>query len=175
MPTIKFFLFPRTRHTLWFDKLFFISPFSKVNTLFVLCPKRKAFTICMHDSMAFTFPDPPSNLRFKETTTITTSPMTPRAWRSEAWALTEAQPERRQRWDFFATLHKVTFTYSTISSNFCPLFTDIDIGIVYVWWFVFGDENIGFPNGPFFRYGNFFIIVNFYFWKSFKQDIFRYQ
>merc|ERR1719319_1062639 len=45
--------------------------------------------------MAFTFPDPPSNLRFKETTT-TTSPMTPRAWRSEAWALTEAQPERRQ-------------------------------------------------------------------------------
>merc|ERR1719220_3055230 len=48
--------------------------------------------------MAFTFPDPPSNLRFKETTTTTTttSPMTPRAWRSEAWALTEAQPERRQ-------------------------------------------------------------------------------
>merc|ERR1740129_2389267 len=46
--------------------------------------------------MAFTFPDPPLNLRFKETTTTTTSPMTPQAWRSEAWALTEAQPERRQ-------------------------------------------------------------------------------
>merc|ERR1719362_869691 len=46
--------------------------------------------------MAFTFPDPPSNLRFKETITITTSPMTPQAWQSEAWALTEAQPERRQ-------------------------------------------------------------------------------
>merc|ERR1719362_174500 len=46
--------------------------------------------------MAFTFPDPPSNLRFKETTTTTTSLMTPPAWRSEAWALTEAQPEKRQ-------------------------------------------------------------------------------
>merc|ERR1711971_468691 len=47
--------------------------------------------------MAFTFPDPPLNLRFKETTTtITTSPTTPRVLRSEAWALTEAQPERRQ-------------------------------------------------------------------------------
>merc|ERR1719277_63130 len=68
----------------------------KVNTPFVLCPKRKVFTICMHDSMAFTFLDHPSNLRFKETTIITTFLMTPLVLLSEAWALTEEQQEKHQ-------------------------------------------------------------------------------
>jgi hypothetical protein len=50
----------------------------KVNTLFVLCLKRRELIICMHVLMAFIFPDHLSNLRLKvETTIITFSQMTP--------------------------------------------------------------------------------------------------
>ena len=33
---------------------------------------------------------------------------------------------------FFARLHKLFNIYATIISNFCPLFTDIAVGLVYV-------------------------------------------
>merc|ERR1719362_2219242 len=70
--------------------------------------------------MAFTFPDPPSNLRFKETTTITTSPMTPRVLRSEAWALTEAQPERRQSLSLIQVVFELERSRRWLRSDLYP-------------------------------------------------------